>query len=230
VLSEFQQRQGFFSSLTHSDWFSGPPSPSPVDTGASIPRCKVAWAWSWPLTTIQCQGYEHVELYLHSSIYLHNVVLMYRRHLYLYHVGNFNKTFLAANYTRQFYNSSIIQILVIYYMQKEIIISSTVYLGLITLKLYFISGEHETLNTSLSLQHIVSLDCWWFRRPPDMEERYPMGYGIITLRCKKKIIFFYKWKQILKWAHFLHELCRGKDVWDFEPELPDLHRTGRMKL
>jgi hypothetical protein len=40
----------------------------PMGTRGSFPGGKAAGAWSWPLTSIYCQGQECVELYLHSPI------------------------------------------------------------------------------------------------------------------------------------------------------------------
>jgi len=53
--------------------------------GASSLGDKACGAWSWPLTFIQCRGYERVELYIHPPIRFHGVVQDTRTTLlYLY--------------------------------------------------------------------------------------------------------------------------------------------------
>jgi hypothetical protein len=51
------------------------PASYPRGTKVSFPGGKVAGAWSWPFTSIQCRGQERVELHIHSPIRLHGVVL-----------------------------------------------------------------------------------------------------------------------------------------------------------
>jgi len=51
----------------------------PMGTWGSFPVGKVAGAWSWPLTSIQCQSEECIELYLHSPTCLHGVVLSLKK-------------------------------------------------------------------------------------------------------------------------------------------------------
>jgi hypothetical protein len=43
------------------------PASYPVGTRGCFPGAKAGGAWSWPLTSILCQGHECVELYLHSQ-------------------------------------------------------------------------------------------------------------------------------------------------------------------
>jgi hypothetical protein len=71
--SGLKSRQGQDCSLFHSvkTGFGAHPASHTMGT-----RGKAAWAWSRPLTSIQCRGQEwRIYVYLHSPIRLHGVVL-----------------------------------------------------------------------------------------------------------------------------------------------------------
>jgi hypothetical protein len=59
-------------SLLHSTQTGSEAQPASCPTGT---RDKAVGAWSWPLTSNQCQGQENLNLYIHSPIHLHGAVL-----------------------------------------------------------------------------------------------------------------------------------------------------------
>jgi hypothetical protein len=64
----------FFSAPLHPYWLQYlPVSYCVVKGGSLFLRDKVAEDWSWPLTSVQCEGSEWVVIYLHPLTCLHGV-------------------------------------------------------------------------------------------------------------------------------------------------------------
>jgi hypothetical protein len=72
-LSPRRVKNFLFSKL--SIWLWGSTQPPIQWVPSSFPGGKAAGAWSWPLTSSECQGQENVNLYIHSPIRLHGAVL-----------------------------------------------------------------------------------------------------------------------------------------------------------
>jgi hypothetical protein len=72
----------------HPYWLQGLPNFLSSGYQGCFVNGKVTRAWTWPLTTIWCQGYECMELHLYPSICLRGAVLI-KQLLHLLHIDKY---------------------------------------------------------------------------------------------------------------------------------------------